>query len=62
MGFAESNAGIQADSLSIDAGGKQGIATLAQIVADLGDDISIRRVVLHRLRRSLHVHQDHSSA
>ena len=60
--FAEADAGVEADPLARDAGGDERIAPLAQIVAHFGDDIGVRRIVLHRLRRALHVHRAHADA
>ena len=56
VGFAEADAGIEADALAVDAGGGQGVAALAEEGVDLVHDVVVERVVLHRLRIALHVH------
>ena len=55
--FAEADARIEADSLACDAGRDERVAPLAQILADFRNDVGVGRVVLHRLRRALHVHR-----
>ena len=42
----------------LDAGGDGGCRPVEQEPLDLGDDVFVAGVPLHRLRRALHVHQD----
>lgn len=53
----EADAGVEADSFAVDAGSEESVAALAEVVVDFGDDVGVGRVVLHRLRRPLHVHR-----
>ena len=60
--LAEADAGVEADPLAVDAGGQQGVAPLGEVVEDLRDDVAVVRIVLHRLRRALHVHRADAGA
>ena len=52
----KANAGVEADARSLDAGREESVAALAEVVVNLGDDVGVGGIVLHRLRRPLHVH------
>ena len=60
--FAEADARVEADPLARNAGRHERVAPLAQVLAHFGDDVGVRRIVLHRLRRALHVHRAHAGA
>ena len=44
------------------AGRDRGREALGQVVADLGHDVPVARIALHRARRAAHVHQAHGGA
>src|SRR5215475_13265823 len=57
--LAETEAGVHDDARGADAGGNACGRARGEEVADLGDDIAVHRVRLHRLRVTLHVHEAH---
>ena len=44
------------------AGGDRGVDATAEILADLAHDVVVRRILLHRARRALHVHRDEAGS
>lgn len=56
MGFSKSNSRIETNPGQINARRHKRISPGPEISKDVLDDVAIRRVVLHRLRRALHVH------
>jgi hypothetical protein len=60
--FAEADAGVETDSLPLDAGLEERVAAGAEIAVDVFDHVIVRWIVLHCLRRPLHVHGAHSRA
>ncbi len=60
--LAEPDPRIDAELLDVDPRSHGGLDALAEEAAHLGDDVVVRRVVLHGLRLALHVHQHHAGA
>ena len=55
--LAESEAGIDQDLLLVDAAELAGEDAIGEEALDLADHIVVTRVLLHRPRLALHVHQ-----
>ena len=60
--FAKSDARIQADPVPVQTVGEQRVSALSQISENVLDDVAVPGIVLHVLRRALHVHGAHACA
>jgi hypothetical protein len=56
VGFAEADAGVEADALAVDSRSKERVTSLAQKGVYFRYDIGVAWIVLHGLRRAAHVH------
>ena len=56
-GLAEADAGIEPDSLARDAVRDRMLEALGEKRADVGDDVAVARIALHRARLAEHVHE-----
>ena len=55
--LAEADARVERDALARNAGRHGRLGALGQEALDLGDDVVVARIVLHRARLAEHVHQ-----
>ena len=58
-GLAEAESGVDNNALLVDAGHLAGEYALGEEAAHVGHDVVVTRIVLHRARLALHMHQAH---
>ncbi len=61
-GLAETDAGVDGDPVTPDAGGQGEVDLPAKEIGNLGDDVAIHGPILHGRGRALHVHEHDGGA